>query len=211
MFLISPRLRHISHKEMGQTISNVLTQSNPGAGIRLLHNSSILGRFIPEISRCEKIKQDSRYHINNVFDHCVKVCSYTDDYLPLRWAGLLHDIGKFKAYNKSSIGISFHKHEVYSTTMAKNIMERLAIPKKIAKEVIFLVRMHMYYYSSEWNDKTVRRFIKKLRLTKKHCENLSDIPVFRLRKADRRSRDLEPTTPKQKDFEKRICELLETM
>jgi poly(A) polymerase/tRNA nucleotidyltransferase (CCA-adding enzyme) len=201
----------ISAKEMGKFISSILVLDNPIAGIRLLHNSGVLKYFIPEVSRCERVSQNPKYHINNVFDHCIKVCSCTDNYLPLRWAGLLHDIGKFQAYKKTSTGVSFHKHEVYSTIMTKEIMLRLGIPKKIAKEVVFLVRMHMYYYSDKWNDKTVRRFIKKLKLNKESCETLSDIPIFRLRKADRKSRGLNPSTPKQIDFEKRICKTLETI
>jgi putative nucleotidyltransferase with HDIG domain len=190
---------------IGTKLSELISIDNPEQGLRFLQVSGVLRFILPELSKCDSIQQNPKYHIDTVFNHCVKVCSNTPPDISLRWAGLLHDIGKVIAYAECPIkGITFHKHEVYSTTIAKEIMTRLCINESIAKETVFLVSMHMYNYSSDWTDKTVCRFIKTVGITEDMLNNLDELLLFKLRYADRISRGLEPFTKKQEDFKERI-------
>lgn len=188
---------------IGQKLTAVLLTKHPDKGIRLLETLKILHPLIPELSACSTVKQDIRYHPDTVFEHCIKTCALIENTPTMRWAGLLHDIGKLQTQNRKEDGsVSFHKHELFSTTLAKKILFRLGISEEISREVCYLISMHMYHYSSEWTDRALARFIKKARIV-----NTGDIyrnPIFLLRRADRASRNLSPTTEKQADFEERI-------
>lgn len=242
----------LSYKTVGQKLTDILLAESPSKGLRFLHSLGILAKYLPEVAACDGVKQNNKYHIDDVFTHCLKVCSHTPKDVALRWAGLLHDIGKKDSYKDRGDGnITFHKHEVYSTSHCKEIMNRLSIPQ--SEHITALVSLHMYHYTGPlwavidtsmfdrevagtrradkvevekicedinkdrglriceaslvehgWKDSTLRRFLSRAKITKQDLDDLSNVPLFALRQADRKSRGLEPMTEKQKDFEARI-------
>jgi tRNA nucleotidyltransferase (CCA-adding enzyme) len=203
--------KYIPNKEeflaAGKKLTSLLMTKHPEIGLRFLERCGCLKLLIPELSKCVPISQDARFHIDTVFEHCIKVCSSVDEDVVLRWAGLLHDIGKLQTCDRKENGtVSFHKHELFSTTLAQKVFGRLQIDKNISIPATFLISQHMYHYSHEWTDKTVARFIRRINI--QDTSNLSNIPLFRLRMADRASRGLEPITNKQRDFEIRIKRIL---
>jgi len=74
---------------------DILRRRKPSSQIIDLHHSGELHTYIPELDICYEVEQDSRYHKDDVFKHCIKTCDNTpNNMLFLRLAGLLHDIGK---------------------------------------------------------------------------------------------------------------------
>ena len=194
---------------IGAQLSRVLMTTWPYKGLEFLEQAGVLGVVLPELSLCTTVEQNKKYHIDNVFTHCVKVCSLVEPDLALRWAGLLHDVGKREAFNRTEDGnITFHKHEVHSSKIAKAVLNRMFKDEPFVEEACGLVAMHMYYYSTVWTDKAIRRFILRANISKDQAEDLAEIPLFKLRRADRGSRGLKLTTPKQQVFEARLREFL---
>ena len=189
----------------------ILLSSKPSRSLKLLHRLSLLHHVAPELATCVGVKQDSKYHKYDVFTHCIYTCDFTEPNLVLRLAGLLHDIGKPETRKMIGERVTFHKHEMVSVKKAKEFLNRLKYDGKTKEEVLNLVRLHMYHYTREYTDSAVRRFIKKVGINKDNINDLTNIPLFKLRQAERlgNGRKTEPVTQRQLDFEKRIKEIFE--
>lgn len=128
------------------------------------------------LDRCVGINQDPKFHQDDVFDHCVKTCDNTPPDLVLRWAGLLHDVGKYetrdwhilcklyfpekrivsycklkkqkcsKKCEHAIERITFYRHEIASERIAKKVLKRYKVPFKKGHEVVKLISNHMYNY-----------------------------------------------------------------
>jgi tRNA nucleotidyltransferase/poly(A) polymerase len=182
----------------------------PSRYLKLLQRLGLLRYLIPELDQCAGVKQDDKYHKFDVFTHCINTVDYLDHNISLRLAGLLHDVGKTstrkEVRTKKGIRVTFHKHEVESVRLAKAFLDRLRYDNKTKDEVLELIRMHMYHYTREYTDPAVRRFIKKLNITPDTVGDLSNLPLFKLRAAERQGNGLkkDPVTQRQLDFENRI-------
>jgi hypothetical protein len=183
----------VSLKQFEKTELDALSQSfrrtifrgiimgrRPSAGLRLLDRFGLLQYFLPEVTAGRGLTQN-RFHAYDIFEHLLRsVDGAMDLNEPVRWSALLHDIGKVPTRVETETGeATFHNHEMYSARMVVPIMKRLAVPIAVGQKVKFLVRNHMFHYTSEWSDKAVRRFVKKVPL-----EELQDLISLRL--ADRK-------------------------
>lgn len=194
--------------EFYSRMNRIILGENPGAAINFLRQAGAIDAFLPELGRCWSVEQNPRYHIDNVFTHCIKVCSLVKQDLILRWAGLLHDVGKYEAKEVTKkAGATFHNHEVYGEKLARQVVPRLGINERMGSQIIFLVRNHMYHYDRRWTDRTVWRFIRKIGINDESIKNIGRIPLFLLRRADRASRGLNPVSAKQMDFEARLSKV----
>lgn len=188
-------------------LNHIILSEKPSKYFKLMHVLGILKVIMPELNSCVGVPQDKRYHKWDVFHHCIFTCDNLSPELPLRLAGLLHDIGKPNTRAVSANrGVTFHKHEMVSVKLTKSLLTRLGYSNAICKEVLTLVRLHMYHYTREYSDGAVRRFIRKAGITKKDIDNISDFPLFKLRAAERLGNGYKTlaVTAKQKDFEERL-------
>lgn len=169
---------------------SIVMSRKPSAGLRLLDATGLLDKFLPEVTAGRHLTQN-RFHAYDIFEHLLRSIDGAYDLNePVRWAALLHDIGKVPTRVEAPTGeASFHNHEMYSARMAVPIMKRLAVPITIGQKVKFLVRNHMFHYTDEWSDKAVRRFVKKVPL-----EELQDL--INLRLADRKGSGKKTAFPK---------------
>jgi len=192
-------------------LNHIVLSDKPSKYLKLMHVLGILRVVMPELDICVGVTQDKRYHKWDVFHHCIFTCDNLEPNLMLRLGGLLHDIGKpiTRVVTKDK-GITFHKHEMAGVKLAKNLLIKLGYSNAIRKEILMLVRLHMYHYTREYTDGAIRRFIKKAGITKGDINKLSDFPLFKLRAAERLGNGFKTlaVTAKQKDFEKRIIEIL---
>jgi len=83
------------------------------------------------------------------------------DDLSLRWAALLHDCGKPVSRVPSETGDSYHGHESLGAELAQQMLKRLKAGRKLTREVMELIRLHMVHYQDEWSDRAIRRFIHR--------------------------------------------------
>ena len=204
-------LAEVDGKVIWKEFKRLLKSEKPSIGIEVLRKIGILEIILPELHNCYGVEQNKSYHKYTVYEHCLKACDACDRKdLRVRFAALIHDIGKPEVKGCNNNGITFHKHEVASTKLAHNIVSRFGLRKKDASFIINLVRYHMYQYDRVWKDSTIKKFIKKVGLSKRHTKNIHEFPLFVLRDADRAGRGLKPITQKQIDFERRLVEILTT-
>lgn len=208
-----PLLKKVPIEGIRIELNKILLSKNPSKYLKLMRRIGLLKEVLPELDRCYKVKQDDRYHKYDVFCHCIYAADNIDPNIVLRLSALLHDIGKVdtrhvvKISSKSEDNrTTFHKHEMVSVKLARKALTRLRYDKNTINEVIALIRHHMYHYTREYTDAAIRRFIKKVGITKKDLVNLGNFPLFKLRAAERLGSGLKtiPVTEKQKDFEARI-------
>ncbi|MCX7633276.1 MAG: HD domain-containing protein [Turneriella sp.] len=168
----------------------IILGRRPSAGLRLLDRLKLLELFLPEVTAGRGLMQN-RFHAYDIYEHLLRSLDAAYDLKePVRWAALLHDIGKVPTRVEMPNGeATFHNHEMFSARMVVPIMKRLGVPIAIGQKVKFLVRNHMFHYTSEWTDRAVRRFVRKVPL-----EELQDLISLRL--ADRKGSGKKTAFPK---------------
>jgi tRNA nucleotidyltransferase (CCA-adding enzyme) len=215
-----------------------LLSDQPSLQIIKWQKAGWLKRYIPKLAKAAKIVQDPKFHSDTVFNHLVKTCDLVPRNIIMRWAGLLHDIGKVdtqgfhilcgmhwpkkkiinfckikqrRCYAKCSHAIprvTFYRHELASVKTARIILRKFKVPQPSFDEAVKLISLHMFHYVRDWSDKAVLRFVQRSKITLEDLDNPDEFPLFRLRIADRLSRGLEPVTERQRDFERRLREYL---
>lgn len=187
-------------------LEKILLSEKPSKILKLMLKLGTLSVVMPELADCAGISQAKKYHKYDVFTHCVCACDNAPQDIVLRLAALLHDIGKPETRELKQGHYTFYNHEIASVDAAYDILKRLRFSGYIIEEVLFLIRNHMYHYSRAWTDKAVRRFIKQVGISESEMEDLSNFPLFILRKADRLGSGFKTiaVTQRQKDFEDRI-------
>ena len=172
-------LKFISKERVRDELIKILASDKPYEGILLLHDTKLLQYILPELEEGVGVKQD-RHHIHSVFKHnllSLKHCPSKD--WRVRFAALLHDIGKPKTRKIINNIATFYNHEYVSAKLTDKIMKRLKFSLEDSKKVINLVKHHMFYYNvGEVTAASVRRLIVKV-----GKENLKDL--IDLRVADR--------------------------
>ncbi len=140
--------------EDGEEVSRVL---------QMMKNAEILQDMIPRFN--EMFMQDGmpqgRAHYGDIWEHTLDVVKKTKgESTCLRWAALLHDIGKSPSRTVDEDGNThYYGHEKIGSDYVNETAERLRFSRKERKCVSFLVRTHMrpVLYSSEWSDRAVRK------------------------------------------------------
>jgi len=189
-----------------EELNEILLSAKPSTYLKVMHKVGLLEIVLPELDKCAGVRQDKKYHKFDVFKHCLYTCDYVEPTLELRLAAVLHDIGKPDTREVRGDRTTFHKHEVVSARLTKNLMERLRYTKELTRRVTHLIRMHMYHYTRDFTDAAVRRFIKKMGITREDLDDIESIPLFKLRRAERKGNGFKTiaVTDRQRDFESRI-------
>lgn len=139
--------------EDGEEVSRVL---------KLMRKTGILQDMIPHftIMFTQNGAFQGKAHYGDVWEHTMDVVKNTAGNRCLRWAALLHDIGKPFCRTVDKDGnIHFYGHEKAGSDYAVETAERFRFSKKERKLVSFLVKNHMrpVLYSNEWSDRAVRK------------------------------------------------------
>ena len=104
----------------------------------------IVTAVIPELEACVGFHQRNPHHIYDVYDHIAQVVERVPRNLPLRWAALLHDVGKPATFTLDETGTGhFYGHAQVSGKLADQILRRLKAPTALREQVVFLVERHM--------------------------------------------------------------------
>ncbi len=104
--------------------------------------------ILPELAHLEGLRQNPHFHCFNVWEHTLAAIDNSPRQLAIRWALLLHDVGKglpgIRAINKEGQP-SDHGHEAASAVMAEKILKRLGYPRTFVKRVVWLIARHMRF------------------------------------------------------------------
>jgi putative nucleotidyltransferase with HDIG domain len=197
-------INKIAKERVKDELIKILASTNPYEGMVIFREVGLLQEILPELEKTFGVEQKSpgRHHIHDVGTHSflsLKNCKSTDPIV--RFATLIHDIGKPQTYKKMQNGtITFYNHEVVSTKIARRIAERLRFSKKQTKKLITLVRWHQFTVDERQTDKAIRRFIKKV-----GKENIKD--MLDLRVGDRLGGGARETSWRLEEFKKRLIEV----
>jgi tRNA nucleotidyltransferase (CCA-adding enzyme) len=205
-------LKDVIPDAIRKELNKIFLSSKPSIYLKLMQKLGVLEIVMPELSNCVGVTQDARYHKYDVFSHCIYTCDNTDHDLTLRLAGVLHDVGKAGTKKRVGVRVTFHKHEMLSVKLARSFLNRLRYDGRTKTAVLSLVRLHMYHYTRDYGDGAVRRFIKKVNITEEMLDDLSNMPLFKLRQAERLGNGLktDPITNRQLDFEDRIRKIFKS-
>lgn len=127
----------------------------------LIQFAPVIIQVIPELGPCVGFDQHSRHHKYDVFTHTAQVVTGVPVELPLRWAALLHDVGKCACFTLDEQGQGhFYGHAGIGGEMADAILRRLKAPTQLRQQVVTLVAQHMTYPEPE--KKPIRRRLSRL-------------------------------------------------
>jgi poly(A) polymerase len=192
----------------------ILSHPKPSIGFWVLERTGVLGVVFPELAALVGVEQRDEYHHKDVFDHTLKVLdnlAAVSDNLLLRFAALVHDIGKPKVKRfVEGIGWTFYGHELMGVRMLKTIAGRMKLPNEFYKYGQKLTRLHMrpiQLIGEEVSDSAVRRLLFHAgqeiddlmalckaditsgnpKLVKKHLENFTRV-INRLRDVEEKDK-----------------------
>lgn len=163
----------LSGERIQQEILKMLGAPRPSVAFRMLSDLGVLAVICPELEDCKGTPQE-KAAAENVFDHSLATLDATPPGdIPLRLAGLFHDVGKPDTFADGH----FHQHEFVGEAKTRAILKRWKFDKETVSEVSHLIRHHMFWYQTDWTDSAVRRFMTKV--------GIENIPaLFALRRAD---------------------------
>ena len=156
--------RKVSAERIRDELLKMLASPQPSRGLQLMRETGLLGEVIPELLEGVDCTQN-RYHKHDVFDHTLHVVDQTEGDPIRRLGALLHDVGKPRARQprEGAPGeFSFFQHEYVGADMADAICRRLKLANAERERVVGIVRNHMFFYSRDWTDGTVRRFVRRV-------------------------------------------------
>lgn len=191
----------LSKERIMDEFNKIMMSPQPSIGLKLLYEANLLQQFLPELTDLQGIEEvEGQKHKDNFF-HTLEVVdniSKTTNNLWLRWAALLHDIGKArtKKFDKK-IGWTFHSHEFVGSKMVLSLFKRLKLPLgdplKYVQKLVQNSSRPISLITDDASDSALRRLLFDM------GDDLEDL--FLLCKADITTKNIKKQTRFKQNFD----------
>jgi len=169
MQAMAGELARITAERVQGELSKLLLGQAPRLGLEVLVDTGLADVVVPELPALRMAADEHGQH-KDVYAHTLQVLEQAialEDAGPdlvLRWAAVLHDVGKPKTRQFVEGGrVTFHHHEVVGAKIARKRLTELRYPTTLIDDVAQLVFLHLRFYgyrTSEWTDSAVRRYVR---------------------------------------------------
>lgn len=155
----------VSRERWKLEMDKLLLGEHVHKGLEYLLESNLLTFMMPELTVLKGFNQTDKYHHKDVWEHTKRALKASVKQIDVRWALLLHDLGKPYTKSIDNGQVHFYHHEVVGDTLARSIMFRFRFSNEQRKKVSTLILNHMRpnMYDDDWNDSAVRRLARDMR------------------------------------------------
>lgn len=174
MTAMADRLTIVSAERIREELVKLVLAPNPRVGLELMVDTGLADHVLPELGKM-RLTADEHHRHKDVYEHSLTVLDQaialetsheptSEPDFVLRFAALLHDIGKPKTRRFEGEGrVTFHHHEVVGAKMAIKRMKALRFSNDDIDAVSTLIELHLRFHgygSGEWTDAAVRRYVR---------------------------------------------------
>ncbi len=157
----NPDLNGVSVERILTEFNKILLSAHPEKGLRYLADCGLLNEISPKLAAMVGFDQCNPHHKYDLFEHTLRVVAAVPPKLNLRWAALLHDVGKLDTMTFGDDGIGhFYDHQSHSVTIGRRLFEHLRAPNRLKRDSLALVKHHMY--RPVLKERPLRRWINKI-------------------------------------------------
>jgi poly(A) polymerase len=170
----APRLADADKARMRVAVEQMLMGRDVDAALEWMREAGLLPILFPELAATVNLTQETGRQHKDVWAHTKQVVRQTVRRPLVRWAALLHDIGKVPTRTYTNDGVHFHGHAEVGARMSESVHKRFDFARDERQTIRFLVRHHLRtnQYSDKWTDSAVRRFHREMAA---HMTDLLDL------------------------------------
>lgn len=150
--------------DLRAAIEPMLMGRDVDEALEWVRETGLLARVFPELEATVHLQQEGDRLHKDVWSHTKLVVKQAVRRPLVRWAALLHDIGKVPTRTFTDHGVHFHGHAEVGARMFDKVAQRLPFDRDARRAVRFLIRHHLRsnQYSDAWTDSAVRRFHREM-------------------------------------------------
>lgn len=164
----SPNVTQVSWERIGEEIERILTGPNRGRALKILADTNLLQRILPEVYRMIGVPQPEKHHPEgDVFEHTKmaldNLCRESGGQpgSVLAFATLLHDVGKPLTFQIAD-RIRFNGHEVVGARIAEEVSRRLRLSGEKRRKIVDIVSNHMRFIpAKEMRESTLKKMLQR--------------------------------------------------
>ena len=161
---LADQIQSVSRERVRDELTRMLTEGHARRAFRLLDESSLLQRVLPEISAMKGVAQPPEFHPEgDVFVHTLLLLENLPHPCPLTlaWGALLHDVGKPPTFRAAADRIRFDDHVEVGAKMAAEICQRLRFSSDDTAQILALVDNHMRFsHALRMSQSTLKKFLR---------------------------------------------------
>jgi poly(A) polymerase len=158
------RLPDADKKRLRDAVEQTIMGRDVDAALEWMYQAGILAVLFPELAATVDLVQEAGRQHKDVWAHTKQVVKQTVRRPLVRWAALLHDIGKVPTRTFTDDGVHFHGHAEVGARLFDKVQPRFSFARDERQTIRFLVKHHLRtnQYSEAWTDSAVRRFDREM-------------------------------------------------
>ena len=167
--------RSLAPMAVQREIEAIIMSRGAALGLQWLRDTGAMGIWLPELEATVNFSQEAGRRHKDVWEHTKQVVYQAVPRQAVRWAALLHDIGKVPTRTFTTDGkVHFHRHSEVGARMFDDVGRRLQLDRGLCRTLRFLILHHLRanQYVETWTDSAVRRFDREM---DHHLKDLLDL------------------------------------